>query len=98
MVFKKLIYNFQRFDPETTNGEGPYWLKNLYFVYLLELRALAKAAPYLRKQSYFTGNKIQNSYQYFQLFLIYRLGYLERLFGAIPCLALGAPITPPALF
>jgi ERO1-like protein alpha len=39
----------------TTNGEGPYWLKNLYFVYLLELRALAKAAPYLRKQTYFTG-------------------------------------------
>ena len=56
--FLKIIYNFQRFDPETTNGEGPYWLKNLYFVYLLELRALAKAAPYLRKQSYFTGKEI----------------------------------------
>ena len=26
-------------------------------MYLLELRALAKAAPYLRKQSYFTGNE-----------------------------------------
>jgi len=25
----------QRFDPATTNGQGPYWLKNLYFVYLL---------------------------------------------------------------
>jgi len=45
----------QRFDPEVTNGQGPYWLKNLYFVYLLELRALAKAAPYLTQQSYFTG-------------------------------------------
>jgi ERO1-like protein alpha len=45
----------QRFDPERTGGQGPYWLKNLYFVYLLELRALAKAAPFLAAQSYFTG-------------------------------------------
>ncbi|XP_023330464.1 ero1-like protein isoform X2 [Eurytemora carolleeae] len=47
----------QRFDPENTEGQGPYWLKNLYFVYLLELRALAKAAPYLANQSYFTGRE-----------------------------------------
>lgn len=45
-----------RFNPETTNGLGPYWLKNLYFVYLLELRAIAKAAQYLDKQPFFTGN------------------------------------------
>lgn len=44
-----------RFSAETTDGEGPNWLKNLYFVYLLELRALAKAAPYLRQEQYFTG-------------------------------------------
>lgn len=44
-----------RFGPDTTNDEGPNWLKNLYFIYLLELRALAKAAPYLRRESYFTG-------------------------------------------
>jgi len=44
-----------RFDPEKTHGQGPYWLKNLYFVYLLELRALAKAAPFLASQTYFTG-------------------------------------------
>lgn len=47
----------QRFDPERTAGQGPYWLKNLYFVYLLELRALAKAAPFLAAQSYFTGRE-----------------------------------------
>lgn len=47
----------RRFSPETTKNEGPNWLKNLYFVYLLELRALAKAAPYLKKESFFTGNK-----------------------------------------
>lgn len=46
----------ERFDPERTNGQGPYWLKNLYFVYLLELRALAKAEAYLTQQKFFTGN------------------------------------------
>lgn len=45
----------QRFSPETTNGEGPHWLRNLYFIYLVELRALAKAAPYLRREEYYTG-------------------------------------------
>ncbi|CAG2057357.1 unnamed protein product [Timema podura] len=44
----------RRFDPELTDGEGPQWLKNLYFLYLLELRALAKAAPYLMREEYFT--------------------------------------------
>lgn len=37
----------RRFDPDLTWGEGPKRLKNLYFLYLVELRALAKAAPYL---------------------------------------------------
>jgi len=46
----------KRFDPDQTNGLGPYWLKNLYFVYLLELRAITKAAPYLESQHFFTGN------------------------------------------
>ena len=47
----------ERFDPERTNGMGPYWLKNLYFVYLLELRALTKAAPILEAQKFYTGNE-----------------------------------------
>ncbi|XP_076237215.1 endoplasmic reticulum oxidoreductin-1-like protein [Calliopsis andreniformis] len=50
----------RRFSPESTGGEGPNWLKNLYFTYLLELRALAKAAPYLEKEEYYTGNKVQD--------------------------------------
>lgn len=45
-----------RFDPDKTNGLGPYWLKNLYFVYLLELRAITKAATYLETQTFYTGN------------------------------------------
>ena len=40
-----------RFDPETTGGQGPQWLKNLYFTYLVELRALAKIVPYLKRVS-----------------------------------------------
>lgn len=46
-----------RFSPETTYGEGPQRLKNLYFVYLLELRALVKAAPYLKNELFYTGNE-----------------------------------------
>ncbi len=41
----------RRFDPELTQGEGPQRLKNLYFTYLVELRALVKAAPYLLEVS-----------------------------------------------
>lgn len=46
----------RRFNPESTNNEGPQWLKNLYFLYLLELRALAKASYYLEREEYYTGN------------------------------------------
>lgn len=46
----------RRFSLESTNGEGPQWLKNLYFLYLLQLRALAKASYYLERAEYFTGN------------------------------------------
>ncbi|CAF4423429.1 unnamed protein product, partial [Adineta steineri] len=47
----------RRFDPETTGNEGPAWLKNLYFIYLIELRAIYKARDYLQSQTYFTGNQ-----------------------------------------
>lgn len=50
----------QRFDPDQTNGQGPFWLKNLYFVYLLELRALAKAAPYFTHQTFYTGRESED--------------------------------------
>lgn len=47
----------RRFDPETTGGEGPTWLKNLNLIYLIELRAIYKARDYLQSQTYFTGNE-----------------------------------------
>uniref|UniRef100_UPI00358E2240 ERO1-like protein beta isoform X2 n=1 Tax=Myxine glutinosa TaxID=7769 RepID=UPI00358E2240 len=39
----------QRFDPLLTRGEGPRRLRNLYFLYLIELRALSKAATYFQR-------------------------------------------------
>ena len=37
----------KRFDARYTNDEGPKRLRNMYFTYLVEMRALVKAAPYL---------------------------------------------------
>ena len=52
----------RRFDPETTGGEGPAWLKNLYFIYLIELRAIYKAREFLQSQTYFTGNQTDDQH------------------------------------
>lgn len=55
------VAEFQRrFDPSQTLSEGPNWLKNLYFLYLLEMKALAKAGPYLEKEEYYTGNPTED--------------------------------------
>ncbi|MCL4117333.1 UNVERIFIED_CONTAM: hypothetical protein GTU68_029206 [Idotea baltica] len=51
------LVEFQkRFDPELTKGAGPNRLKNLYFLYLLELKALSKVGPYLLSLPFYTGN------------------------------------------
>ncbi|XP_055010861.1 LOW QUALITY PROTEIN: ERO1-like protein alpha [Boleophthalmus pectinirostris] len=46
-----------RFDSELTEGEGPKRLRNLYFLFLIELRALAKALPVVKEGSFrlYTG-------------------------------------------
>ncbi|KAM4772320.1 ERO1-like protein beta [Rhinophrynus dorsalis] len=48
----------QRFDPSETKGEGPRRLKNLYFLYLIELRALSKVSSYFERSivDLYTGN------------------------------------------
>lgn len=51
----------KRFFPEYTFGEGPGRLKNLYFLYLLELTAIAKAAPYLENEKFYTGNDVEDA-------------------------------------
>jgi len=50
----------RRFSPLTTEGEGPERLKNLYFLYLLELRALSKAAPVLRQIEFKSGQTLED--------------------------------------
>lgn len=50
-----------RFDPELTGGEGPKWLKNIYFIYLIELQSIYKAREFLENQAYFTGNETDDS-------------------------------------
>ncbi|CRL00913.1 CLUMA_CG014418, isoform A [Clunio marinus] len=45
----------RRFSPETTEGQGDHWLRNLYFAYIVELRAIAKVAQLLRNEEYYTG-------------------------------------------
>ncbi|XP_062974273.1 ERO1-like protein alpha isoform X1 [Elgaria multicarinata webbii] len=49
----------QRFDEVLTQGEGPRRLKNLYFIYLIELRALSKVLPFFDRPDFqlFTGDK-----------------------------------------
>ncbi|TRY65228.1 hypothetical protein DNTS_002936 [Danionella cerebrum] len=57
------VSEFQlRFDEELTKGEGPKRLRNLYFLYLIELRALAKIVPYFEHSSFqlYTGQPEQD--------------------------------------
>ncbi|NXC89440.1 ERO1A protein, partial [Cercotrichas coryphoeus] len=53
----------QRFDEVLTRGEGPRRLKNLYFLYLIELRALSKVLPFFERPSFqlYTGNRSQDA-------------------------------------
>ncbi|XP_042307617.1 ERO1-like protein beta isoform X3 [Sceloporus undulatus] len=48
----------RRFAPTETKSEGPRRLKNLYFLYLVELRALSKVASYFERSivDLYTGN------------------------------------------
>ena len=48
-VWGKNFKEFQkRFSPDTTSNEGPERLKNIYFLYLVELRAIAKVNKILK--------------------------------------------------
>ncbi|XP_059813911.1 ERO1-like protein alpha isoform X1 [Hypanus sabinus] len=53
----------QRFDPHITKGEGPRRIQNLYFLYLLELRALSKVLPFFERPAFqlYTGNEAQDT-------------------------------------
>lgn len=58
------VHEFRRrFDTAQTKGEGTRRLKNLYFLYLIELRALYKVAPYFERAfvNLYTGNGPEDS-------------------------------------
>ncbi|CAG7822881.1 unnamed protein product, partial [Allacma fusca] len=45
------------FENDQVKGQSSQWLKNLYFLYLLELRAISKISGYLRQYDLYTGNR-----------------------------------------
>ncbi|KAK1798514.1 hypothetical protein P4O66_006812 [Electrophorus voltai] len=58
------VHEFRRrFGSAETKGEGTRRLKNLYFLYLIELRALSKVAPYFERAfvNLYTGNVHEDS-------------------------------------
>uniref|UniRef100_A0A8B9L401 Endoplasmic reticulum oxidoreductase beta n=1 Tax=Astyanax mexicanus TaxID=7994 RepID=A0A8B9L401_ASTMX len=58
------VHEFRRrFDSAETKEEGTRRLKNLYFLYLIELRALSKVAPYFERAfiNLYTGNSQEDS-------------------------------------
>lgn len=52
----KLDEFMKRFDPKMTWGEGPSRLANMYFAFLVEMRALVKVSPYLKSMNFYTGD------------------------------------------
>lgn len=54
----EFLSHFER--PEARRAGFP-WLKNLYFLYLLELRAILKVSPFLRNYDLYTGNSEEDT-------------------------------------
>lgn len=48
--------NFKEFKERFVHEDGLNWLKNLYFIYLVELRSLKKVSSYLERENFYTGN------------------------------------------
>lgn len=49
-----------RFNPVSTDNQGPIWLKNLYFTFLVELKAILKSEKVLKTAIFYTGNSTQD--------------------------------------
>lgn len=47
---------YRRFNPNSTQQQGPNWLKNIYFTFLVELHALSQAESVLKQAVFYTGN------------------------------------------
>ena len=49
---------------------GPSWLKNLYFAYMLVLRAIIKTESYWSTHQFYTGNDAQDASVHEQVMLM----------------------------
>ena len=52
---------YRRFNPNTTREQGPVWLKNIYFAFLVELYALSQAEPDLTQAVFYTGKSTHDT-------------------------------------
>ena len=52
--------NKNEFDKRFNHEIGHYWLKNLYFLYLMELQALKSVSNYLKSHHYYTDDENQD--------------------------------------
>ncbi|KAI6661964.1 ERO1-like protein beta [Oopsacas minuta] len=51
---------YHRFNPSSTDQQGPIWLKNIYFTFLVELYALSQAESDLKEAVFYTGNTVDD--------------------------------------
>ena len=47
---------YRRFSPTSTQQQGPTWIKNIYFTFLVELNALSQAESVLKQAVFYTGD------------------------------------------
>ena len=52
---------YRRFSPNTTRQQGPVWLKNMYFTFLVELYALSQAETDLSLAVFYTGKSTHDA-------------------------------------
>ena len=52
--------NKNEFDRRFAHENGQHWLKNLYFLFLLELQALNSVSEYLKSHHYYTSDIIED--------------------------------------
>ena len=51
---------YRRFNPVGTDEQGPSWLRNIYFAFLVELNALSRAELDLNSAVFYTGKKSED--------------------------------------
>ena len=49
--------NKNEFDRRFGHENGQHWLKNIYFLFLLELQALNSVSEYLKSHHYYTADR-----------------------------------------